>query len=401
VNKTIVLTFVLLAAACARKPTAAARDPLAERGGQVYAKYCALCHAADGRGYAADNAPSLRNPTFLATASDDFLRAGIERGRPGTAMAGYGRSVGGPLGPDDVGAVMAFLRAGAPARVALPPGPVAGDAIRGKAVYDASCARCHGTPVQRVNAIHLANPVLLATASDAFLRHAVEVGRPTTPMLPFRDRLSSQQIDDTIAYVRSMAVRPAPPAPVPVFPTGPGVAGAAGAAGGLGPVPPRQGPVVINAGGKHADFTLKEGGRLLPLDQLKEALDKKRRLVIADARAPSDWLSLRITGAISTPYYDPRTLDDIPDDGTWVVAYCACPHHASGVVVDELRKRGYEHTAVLDEGIFAWQRKGYPTVAAPGALPPPAPPPPPPPAAAAAAAAAAAPPPAAARPRPR
>ena len=66
------------------------------------------------------------------------------------------------------------------------------------------------------------------------------------------------------------------------------------------------------------------------------------------------------------------------------MAYCACPHHLSGVVVEELRKRGYRHTAVLDEGIFAWQQKKYPVVVAPGAVPPPAPPPvaAPPPAAA-------------------
>ena len=50
----------------------------------------------------------------------------------------------------------------------------------------------------------------------------------------------------------------------------------------------------------------------------------------------------------------------MPNDGTWVVAYCACPHHASGEVVDELRRRGYEHTAVLDEGILVWAQKGYP-----------------------------------------
>jgi hypothetical protein len=58
-----------------------------------------------------------------------------------------------------------------------------------------------------------------------------------------------------------------------------------------------------------------------------------------------------------------------------VLAYCACPHHVSGEVVDELRKRGYKHTAVIDEGIFAWQHKGYPVVTAPGLPPSPAPPP--------------------------
>jgi cytochrome c oxidase cbb3-type subunit 3 len=134
--------------------------------------------------------------------------------------------------------------------------------------------------------------------------------------------------------------------------------------------------VVLNPQGKPAQLELKDG-RLVSLDAVKEALDKKRRIVIADARPPSDWLNLHIPGAISTPYYDLASLDDIPNDGTWVIAYCACPHHASGAVVDELRKRGYPHTAVLDEGIFAWQHKGYPVVAAPGMLPPPAPPVPP------------------------
>ena len=91
-------------------------------------------------------------------------------------------------------------------------------------------------------------------------------------------------------------------------------------------------------------------------------------------------MNLHITGAISTPHYDPKALDDIPNDGTWVIAYCACPHHVSGEVVAALRKRGYKHTAVLDEGVFAWQQKKYPVVTAPG-LPalaaPPAPPTPP------------------------
>ena len=109
---------------------------------------------------------------------------------------------------------------------------------------------------------------------------------------------------------------------------------------------------------------------------MKKALDDKRRLIIADARPPSDWLNLHITGAISTPYYDTQALDDLPNDGTWVLAYCACPHHVSGQVVAELRKRGYKHTAVIDEGVFAWQQAKYPVVTAPGLLPAAAPPPP-------------------------
>ncbi|MEO8211859.1 MAG: c-type cytochrome [Myxococcales bacterium] len=321
----------------------------------LYTQYCATCHGITGNGYVADNAPSLRSPTFLASVTDAFLEAAILRGRPGTAMGAYARETGGPIGPAEATAVIAFLREGGPPRVDLSQRASAGDATRGQIVYENLCRRCHGSKTQRVSAIHLANPVLLETASDAFLRHAIEVGRPPTSMVPWQGALSPAQIDDVVVYLRSMA-SPAPSLPAAV-------------------AVPRRGPIVINPKGRPPTFVLKEG-IYVPVDQVKAALDKKRRLVIADARAPADWSNLHIRGAISTPYYDPKTLDDIPNDGTWVLAYCACPHHVSGEVVEELRKRGYKHTAVIDEGIFAWQQKGYPVVMAPGsAAPPPAPPP--------------------------
>jgi cytochrome c oxidase cbb3-type subunit III len=365
-RKTALFVLALWAAGCARKILPAA-NPIVERGRQAYAKYCATCHGAAGNGYAADNSPSLRSPTFLESASDAFLRAGIARGRPGTAMAAFGRALGGPLDPAEVNAIIAYLREGGPALRALPPGPVAGDGKRGQTIYQATCARCHGTQTQRGSAVHLANPILLETASDAFLRWAVETGRPPTSMVPWKGALGPAQIDDVVAYLRSMAVRPAIPAPPPPAPP-PGA-----------PLPPRKGPIVLNPRGRAPEFELKED-RFVSIVQVKKALDARRRIIVADARAPSDWLNLHIRGAISTPYYDTRSLDDLPKDGTWIVAYCACPHHVSGQVVDELRRRGYQHTAVLDEGVFAWQLAGYPVVAAPGMLPPPAPPPAHPPA---------------------
>jgi rhodanese-related sulfurtransferase len=162
-----------------------------------------------------------------------------------------------------------------------------------------------------------------------------------------------------------VAVAP-PPLPKPPPPPSPGP-----------PAAPRTGPIVLNPRGRAPSFTLKDD-LYVGIDDVKAALDQKRRVIIADARAPSEWLRLHIAGAISTPYYDMKSLDDIPNDGTWVLAYCACPHHVSGQVVDELRKRGYKHTAVIDEGVYAWQQKNYPVVAAPGQPAPPAPPPLPP-----------------------
>lgn len=336
------------AAAPAEATAAVALD-----GPGLWTKYCALCHGPDAKGYAADNAPSLVSDTFLSTASDDFLRLAIERGRPGTAMVGYAKTWGGPLEPRDVDTLIAFLRKKGKPYQPLPPVSLSGDVQRGKALYDQKCAECHGTPDQRKTAVHLANPLLLQSASDAFLRHAIVHGRPGTPMQAWGDKLKVQEIDDVLAYVRSLAQPPPPPMP---------------------PTPKPTGPIVLNPKGKTPEFKLRDE-RFASLEEVAKALKEKRRIIIVDARAPSDWETLHIEGAISTPYYDKPSLDVVPNDGTWVIAYCACPHHASGEVVDELRRRGYKHTAVLDEGVFAWQRAGHPVVAAPGAIPVPAPPP--------------------------
>jgi rhodanese-related sulfurtransferase len=73
---------------------------------------------------------------------------------------------------------------------------------------------------------------------------------------------------------------------------------------------------------------------------------------------------------VSIPYHDVARLAEIPKD-TWVIAYCACPHHLSGIVVDELRKLGHTKALVLDEGVLEWHRRGYPMTTAPGVQPPP------------------------------
>ncbi len=314
-------------------------------GQQLYVKYCALCHGPEGRGYAADNAPSLVSDTFITTASDAFLAAGIAFGRPGTPMAGYAKARGGPLEDADIAKIITFLRHDRPAYAELPHRHVHdGDAQRAQPIWDSSCKACHGDPTKRGIAPHLSNPELLAAASDEFIRHAIVHGRPGTTMLPKAGlQLDDPQLDDLVALIRSWAkaVVPGPDQP-PVVPL------------------PSDHPVVINPKGKPPTFTLRED-RFVPAAEVNAALVAKQRMVIIDARASSDWTMSRIPGAISIPYYQPELLDKLPADleDTWFLAYCACPHHASGVVVDELRKRGYKKTAVIDEGILHWQTQGF------------------------------------------
>ena len=337
-------------------------DPLVE-GARSYEHYCQLCHAKEATGYAADNAPSLISKTFLESATDELIAAGIRMGRPGTAMAAYGKVRGGPLDEQEIASIVRFLRSKGPATKALPAGLSSGDAKRGAEVFEKNCRTCHGNVTMRGNAVSLVNPELLAAASPAFLRYAVVNGRPPTPMQPFAGKMSDQEIDDAVAWLWSLK----PTAPTPPV---------------QNLIVPDDLPIVINPKGARPKLTLRED-RFVPAEQVKKALEAKQRIVIIDARAPSDWIQFHIPGAISLPYHDQSRLDRIPKDGTWVIAYCACPHHASGEVVDALREKKYPNTAVMDEGILFWKDHGYPLVgeAVPQPTPsasskPPAPPPP-------------------------
>jgi len=309
-------------------------------GAALYARYCKLCHAADGSGYAADEAPSLVSKTFLETASDAFIESGIRFGRPGTAMAAYGTVRGGPLDDAQIRDITAFLRAKGPRARVLPVAGGSGDAGRGGALYAHECRSCHGTPGEPGKAPKLYNSELLLAASPAFLRHAIVNGRPPTRMPAFEKKLSAGQIDDLMAWLEQQ--RP----PQPAARQAPGAI-------------PDDLPLVLNPEGKAPEFRLRDE-RFVPAAQVLEALEQKRRLIVVDARSTADWLVSHIPGALPMPYYDTQKLDRIPDDGTWVVAYCACPHHASGEVVDALRRRGFPHTAIIDEGILEWRRRGYP-----------------------------------------
>lgn len=330
-------------------------DPQKLAGEQLYGTYCAACHGADLKGYKSDNAPSLVNKTFLESADDEYIKRSIAAGRPGTSMAPYSAKVGGPLDDPTLDRLVAYIRAQGPASGPLPASPP-GDAAAGEATYNLHCIKCHGDATTRSSAIHLANPMFLATASDPFLRYAIINGRPGTPMEAFGGKLKPNEVDNLVAFVRSYKKAGADPSSLPP-PTG-------------------NEPMVLNPKGKDPVFTkLKRDpgsavDRYVPVEEVDKALKDKRRMVIIDARPASDWMRVHIVGAVSIAYYDMTRLKEIPDD-VWAIAYCACPHHLSGDVVNALIAAGHKKALVLDEGILEWHRRGYPVVAAPGVEPPP------------------------------
>jgi cytochrome c oxidase cbb3-type subunit 3/ubiquinol-cytochrome c reductase cytochrome c subunit len=308
-----------------------------------YAALCAPCHGKDAKGYAADNSPSLVNPTFLESATDDFLQRSIIEGRPGTSMGAYGKARGGPLDDAAVAAIVKWLRDQGPK--AKPLEAVAkGDGQAGQKVYNEYCKTCHGDSVTRGTAPHLANAAWQRMATDAFIRYGIANGRPETKMPAFGTVMTPKQIDDLVAYIR--------------------VLGGAAAQVGMLPPPTGKEPMVINPKGRDPMWKPRDN-RFIGVDEVAKAMKEGKRMIIIDARPPSEWMRAHIKGAISIPYHEPARLDGVPKD-VYVIAYCACPHHLSGVVVDELIKRGHKKALVLDEGVNVWHTKNYPMVVAEG-----------------------------------
>lgn len=323
-------------------------NPSSLAGPEIYTTLCAPCHGKDLKGYAADNAPSLNTTTFLESATDDYLTRSILTGRPGTSMAAYGKNLGGPLDEPAVKRLVAYIREQGPQAKVLPFGSK-GDAKAGEPLYVKHCATCHGDRTTRREAIHLANMMFQAQAQDPFIRYAIANGRPGTKMVAFTGTLSETEIDNVVAYVRSLG---SPEAPV------------------ISQLPPPTGkePLIINPKGKDPVWKLRED-KYVAVDDVAKAYKAGQKMIIIDARPPSDWMRAHITGAVSIPHFDLKRLDEVPKN-VWVVGYCACPHHLSGIVIDELRKRGYTKAVVLDEGINDWHRKLYPMTVAEGVTPP-------------------------------
>ncbi|MEO1098344.1 MAG: c-type cytochrome [Bacteroidota bacterium] len=311
----------------------------------MYSKYCALCHGENREGYAADNAPSLRSQSLLATSKNtNFLRYTVQYGRANTAMAGYLDTQGGPMEYIEIEILLQWLYEMSEVEepVKLSREPVLGDMALGEAVYKENCAVCHGDSGEGISAPAVGNPMLLATATDHFLRYAIAEGRDGTPMIAFKDSLSSEKIDALTAFLRSRASGWDIPQPDTI-------------------TIPSPEDYVLNPNNDAPVFNLREG-KYISSAQVNQALQDSLRMIILDARSEVAWRQMHIPGSIPVPYYeDPENfIDHIPNDGTQIVIYCACPHAASQRVMNTLKRNGFKNTAIIDEGILVWAQMGFP-----------------------------------------
>lgn len=186
-------------------------------GVRLYALNCAACHGTAGDG--GIGVPlALRD--FQNSITDDYLFRTIRLGRPGRVMPAYPN-----LRDEEIQSIVRFIRSWAIKQPNIVDKPGQGDPARGKVLFVAYCAECHGaggeggagTGVtfsrprdQPIIAPALNNAGYLASASDQIIKTALMRGREGTPMRSFlKFGLRERDIDDIVSYVRSFERQPA------------------------------------------------------------------------------------------------------------------------------------------------------------------------------------------------
>ena len=179
----------------------------------MYQRNCAVCHGLEGDGGVGI---PLNLKSFLAVASDDYLRATLREGRPGRVMPAF------PGFSDaQVSAIIGHIRSWPDSDG--PTYPIAtlnGQPELGNTLFAGYCATCHGDKGQGgvgtgvafsrprdapVEAPALDAPGFQASVSDAMLKATLLRGREGTPMPSIEALgLAERYADDLVVYLRQL-----------------------------------------------------------------------------------------------------------------------------------------------------------------------------------------------------
>lgn len=190
-----------------------------ENGEALYKQHCAACHSNSGKG---GIGLPLATPSVIESLSDTYIKKTIIQGRPGRIMPAFDQ-----LKSAEVDAIVAYMRLWGKQKVSNDTASIKGNALKGKAIYQDNCSSCHGKNLEgnklgmgvtfsRGRDLPVMPPALnnagfLDAASDAMLKYSITHGRSGTPMPAFSEKLSEQQINDVVSYIRAAHQQQAKP----------------------------------------------------------------------------------------------------------------------------------------------------------------------------------------------
>ena len=207
-----VIDYVQSFASSGRAAPLSAQKLSFEVGRRIYANNCASCHGDSGKADT-ETARVLKprphdftDPVSMARLDDGRIYLAILRGKPGTAMGGWG----GLLAPAEIIDLMRYIQTLADPRPAgMRPSEL--DFLVGKEIYQRYCAGCHG---EQGNGQTVLGQQLLPhprdfTASadmesrdDQQLTHSIMRGIHGTAMAPWEGVLNKEDVRRVIVFIR-------------------------------------------------------------------------------------------------------------------------------------------------------------------------------------------------------
>lgn len=178
---------------------------------RLFLQNCSSCHGNLGEGGAnpgrsGDTIAPISTAEYLATRDDATLRAIISQGQPNFGMSPFADTFGGPLNSEQVDLLVAYVRAWeASPPVELPPDvpTVPGSGEDAARVFVALCSQCHGASGE--GGVGPAfDSAWQASKSDQQIFDAINLGHAATAMIAWGEILSSQQIEDLVAHIRTL-----------------------------------------------------------------------------------------------------------------------------------------------------------------------------------------------------
>jgi rhodanese-related sulfurtransferase len=97
-------------------------------------------------------------------------------------------------------------------------------------------------------------------------------------------------------------------------------------------------------------------------------LAERKAVVVVDARDAQDYAAGHVAGSISLPYHQftaryPEVAGELPRDRPLLIYCYGSSCGLSMRLAKRLLKEGYDDLTVVEGGIAAWERAGYPTTA--------------------------------------
>ncbi len=178
----------------------------------LYLKNCSICHADNGDANTRARSGMFPKPRDFTTAqaaielTRDRMIKSVAEGRPGTAMVGHK----GRLSSQQIEGLVDYIRVNFMQIAVVEAGQSAAVSL-GEKAYAEHCAVCHGDngstaywaksglnpPPRDFTAPHAQSVLTRSRMLDA-----VANGRPGTGMMPFSSRLSDEEIEAVVVYIR-------------------------------------------------------------------------------------------------------------------------------------------------------------------------------------------------------